>query len=54
MIAAEFKRCGNGINADTCETVCSFLNHFGGDIYLGVDDGIFYHAIYTATPKHNA
>ena len=37
-IAVEFKRCGNGISADTYETVCSFLNRFGGDIYLGVDD----------------
>ena len=37
-IAVEFKRCGNGISADTYETVCSFLNRFGGDIYLGVED----------------
>lgn len=39
-IAVEFKRCGNGIESDTYETVCSFLNHFGGDIFMGVlDDG---------------
>ena len=39
-IAVEFKRCGNGVGMDTYETVCSFLNRFGGDIYLGVaDDG---------------
>jgi len=37
-IAVEFKRCGNGISTDTYETVCSFLNRFGGDIYLGVED----------------
>ena len=37
-IAVEFKRCGNGIGADTYETVCSFLNRFGGDIFLGVED----------------
>jgi ATP-dependent DNA helicase RecG len=37
-VAVEFKRCGNGISADTYETVCSFLNRFGGDIYLGVED----------------
>lgn len=36
--AVEFKRCGNGIGADTYETVCSFLNRFGGDIFLGVLD----------------
>ncbi len=42
-IAVEFKRCGNGISADTYETVCSFLNRFGGDIYLGVEnDGTVY------------
>ena len=37
-VAVEFKRCGNGVSADTYETVCSFLNRFGGDIYLGVED----------------
>ena len=39
-IAVEFKRCGNGIENDVYETVCSFLNRFGGDIFMGVlDDG---------------
>ena len=39
-IAVEFKRCGNGIENDVYETVCSFLNRFGGDLFLGVlDDG---------------
>lgn len=39
-VAIEFKRCGNGIESDTYETVCSFLNRFGGDIFMGVlDDG---------------
>ena len=39
-IAVEFKRCGNGIESDTYEAVCSFLNRFGGDIFMGVlDDG---------------
>ena len=37
-VAVEFKRCGKGISADTYETVCSFLNRFGGDIYLGIED----------------
>lgn len=38
--AVEFKRCGNGIESDVYETVCSFLNRFGGDIFMGVlDDG---------------
>ena len=37
-ICVEFKRCGNGIESDTYETVCSFLNRFGGDIYLGVEN----------------
>ena len=36
----EFKRCGNGIESDVYETVCSFSNHFGGHILCGVlDDG---------------
>lgn len=39
-IAVEFKRCGNGIESDVYETVCSFSNRFGGDLFLGVlDDG---------------
>ena len=37
-IAVEFKRCGNGIENDVYETVCSFFNRFGGDIFLGVLD----------------
>ena len=42
-IAVEFKRCGNGISADVYETVCSFLNRFGGDVFLGVEnDGTVY------------
>ncbi|MDR1541240.1 MAG: putative DNA binding domain-containing protein [Clostridiales bacterium] len=36
----EFKRAGGKIEDDTYQTVCSFLNRFGGDIYLGaLDDG---------------
>ena len=39
-VAVEFKRCGNGIESDVYESVCSFLNRFGGDIFMGVlDDG---------------
>ena len=39
-VAVEFKRCGNGIETDVYETVCSFLNRFGGDLFMGVlDDG---------------
>ena len=34
----EFKRCGGNIEKDVLETVCSFLNRFGGDIMLGVLD----------------
>ena len=37
-VGVEFKRCGNQIEADVYETVCSFLNRFGGDIFLGVND----------------
>jgi ATP-dependent DNA helicase RecG len=39
-VCIEFKRAGGKIEDDTYESVCSFLNRFGGDIYLGVlDDG---------------
>ena len=39
-VAVEFKRCGNGIESDVYELVCSFLNRFGGDIFMGVlNDG---------------
>ncbi|WEV58868.1 putative DNA binding domain-containing protein [Bifidobacterium sp. ESL0728] len=34
----EFKRCSTKPKNDTYETVCSFANHMGGSIYLGVDD----------------
>ena len=37
-IAVEFKQCRSGIGEDTYRTVCSFLNRFGGDIFLGVED----------------
>ena len=37
-IAIEFKRCGNGIETDTYESVCAFLNRFGGDLFLGVEN----------------
>jgi len=36
--SVEFKRCREGAKDDTYETICSFLNRFGGDIYLGVED----------------
>lgn len=34
-VAVEFKRCGNGIEHDVYESVCSFLNRFGGDSFAG-------------------
>ena len=37
-VAVEFKRCGSGIQSDVYETVCAFLNRFGGDLFLGVED----------------
>lgn len=37
-LVSEFNRCGNGIHDDVYETVCAFLNRFGGDIFLGVED----------------
>ncbi len=37
-VCIEFKRGGNGFEKDAYQTVCSFLNRFGGDIFLGVLD----------------
>lgn len=48
-IGVEFKRCGKGIESDVYESVCSFLNRFGGDIYMGVlDDSSPEEAVYKA------
>lgn len=37
-ICIKFKRCGNGVESDANETMCSFLNRFGGDMFLGLED----------------
>ncbi len=37
-VSVEFKRDGNGAEANTFETICAFLNRFGGDVFLGVLD----------------
>lgn len=37
-ICIEFKQGKNGFEDDAFQTVCSFLNRFGGDIFLGVSD----------------
>lgn len=34
----EFRSCTNGAYDDTFETICSFMNGWGGDILLGVND----------------
>ena len=39
-ISIEFKECKDSLPKSIFETLCSFLNRFGGDIFLGVaDDG---------------
>jgi ATP-dependent DNA helicase RecG len=51
-IAVEFKRCGNKVESDVYETVCSFLNRFGGDLFLGVlDNGMVSGVSQTAAPE---
>lgn len=37
-VSVEFKRCGNLPEADTFETICSFANRQGGNVFLGVSD----------------
>ena len=34
----EFKSCTSELSSTTFESVCAFLNHFGGDLILGVKD----------------
>lgn len=34
----EFKRCSGKAESDTFESICSFANHAGGNIFLGVED----------------
>ncbi len=39
-VSVEFKRCGGRVEKDVYETICSFANRQGGNIFLGVlDDG---------------
>lgn len=39
-VTTEFKECTDKISNSVYETVCSFLNHKGGLIFIGVkDDG---------------
>lgn len=39
-VTTEFKECTDKISNSVYETVCSFLNHNGGLIFIGVkDDG---------------
>ena len=37
-LICEFKRCSGNIEHDVLETVCAFLNRWGGDFFLGVED----------------
>ncbi len=37
-LATEFKRCSGRVEHDVFESICAFLNRFGGDVLLGVED----------------
>lgn len=37
-LATEFKRCSGKVEHDVFESICAFLNRFGGDVLLGVED----------------
>lgn len=39
-VGIEFKRGGNGAQTDTFESICAFLNRFGGDLFLGVENNL--------------
>ena len=37
-ITVEFKESKNKLNKDVYDSVCAFLNRFGGKLFLGVND----------------
>jgi ATP-dependent DNA helicase RecG len=37
-LTIEFKRCSGKIEHDVFESICAFLNRFGGDVLLGVEN----------------
>ncbi|MFH1282635.1 MAG: RNA-binding domain-containing protein [bacterium] len=37
-ISVEFKECKSSLSKDVFETICSFLNRSGGELFLGVND----------------
>lgn len=37
-LTVEFKRAKNELPSSLFETVCSFLNRYGGDILIGIND----------------
>ena len=39
-LSVGFKRCSGRIEHDVFETICAFLNRFGGDLLLGVERGL--------------
>ena len=39
-LSVEFKRCSGRIEHDVFETICAFLNRFGGGLLLGVERGL--------------
>jgi ATP-dependent DNA helicase RecG len=43
--AVEFKRCSESLEPNAYETVCAFLNRFGGEIFLGVDENGSLHGL---------
>lgn len=37
-LTTEFKRCSGSVEPDVFESICAFMNRFGGDVLLGVED----------------
>ena len=37
-LSVEYKRCSCNVESDVFESICAFLNRFGGDVLLGVED----------------
>ena len=37
-LTVEYKRCSGKVESDVFESICAFLNRFGGDVLLGVEN----------------
>ena len=51
-LTIEFKRCAGKVEHDVFESICAFLNRFGGDVVLGVNLVAAYDRLMDFARKH--